>query len=131
MAILKLLGGHMPAKKKAFYSSEDIGKFKSILDDLPDVTSERLEKKHVLDELKSDIKKLKDSKGYEDKEILKFLNDAGFSDVTLRDIKDITAGRVGKKRTSNSRKKITGVDEEQRTQNGSTGQNPDASGPQY
>ncbi|WP_227520851.1 MobC [Klebsiella pneumoniae] len=68
----------MPAKKKAFYSSEDIGKFKSILDDLPDVTSERLEKKHVLDELKSDIKKLKDSKGYEDKEILKFLNDAGF-----------------------------------------------------
>lgn len=94
----------MPAKKKAFYSSEDIGKFKSILDDLPDVTSERLEKKHVLDELKSDIKKLKDSKGYEDKEILKFLNDAGFSDVTLRDIKDITAGRVGK-RTSNSRKK--------------------------
>nr|WP_227991743.1 MobC [Salmonella enterica] len=95
----------MPAKKKAFYSSEDIGKFKSILDDLPDVTSERLEKKHVLDELKSDIKKLKDSKGYEDKEILKFLNDAGFSDVTLRDIKDITAGRVRKKRTSNSRKK--------------------------
>ncbi len=88
----------MPAKKKAFYSSEDIGKFKSILDDLPDVTSERLEKKHVLDELKSDIKKLKDSKGYEDKEILKFLNDAGFSDVTLRDIKDITAGRVGKKK---------------------------------
>nr|WP_227648722.1 MobC [Klebsiella pneumoniae]AKA86768.1 mobC [Klebsiella pneumoniae] len=105
MAILTLLGGHMPAKKKAFYSSEDIGKFKSILDDLPDVTSERLEKKHVLDELKSDIKKLKDSKGYEDKEILKFLNDAGFSDVTLRDIKDITAGRVRKKRTSNSRKK--------------------------
>ncbi|EEM5237212.1 MobC [Salmonella enterica subsp. enterica serovar Enteritidis] len=121
----------MPAKKKAFYSSEDIGKFKSILDDLPDVTSERLEKKHVLDELKSDIKKLKDSKGYEDKEILKFLNDAGFSDVTLRDIKDITAGRVRKKRTSNNRKKITGVHEEQRTQNGSTGQNPDASGPQY
>lgn len=121
----------MPAKKKAFYSSEDIGKFKSILDDLPDVTSERLEKKHVLDELKSDIKKLKDSKGYEDKEILKFLNDAGFSDVTLRDIKDITAGRVGKKRTSNNRKKITGVDEEQRTQNSSTAQNPDASGPQY
>ncbi|EBU0783239.1 MobC, partial [Salmonella enterica] len=28
-------------------------------------------------------------------------------------------------------KKITGVDEEQRTQNGSTGQNSDASGPQY
>ncbi|HAJ3583727.1 TPA: MobC, partial [Escherichia coli] len=28
-------------------------------------------------------------------------------------------------------KKITGVDEEQRTQNGSTGQNTDASGPQY
>ncbi|MEX7755733.1 MobC [Klebsiella pneumoniae] len=120
----------MPAKKKAFYSSEDIGKFKSILDDLPDVTSERLEKKHVLDELKSDIKKLKDSKGYEDKEILKFLNDAGFSDVTLRDIKDITAGRVGKKNQQQP-KKITGVDEEQRTQNGSTGQNSDASGPQY
>ncbi|EDK2189634.1 MobC, partial [Salmonella enterica subsp. enterica serovar Bareilly] len=36
-----------------------------------------------------------------------------------------------KKRTSNSRKKITGVDEEQRTQNGSTGQNSDASGPQH
>lgn len=95
----------MPAKKKAFYSSEDIGKFKSILDDLPDVTSERLEKKHVLDELKSDIKKLKDSKGYEDKEILKFLNDAGFSDVTLRDIKDITAGRVGKKKNQQQPKK--------------------------
>lgn len=121
----------MPAKKKAFYSSEDIGKFKSILDDLPDVTSERLEKKHVLDELKSDIKKLKDSKGYEDKEILKFLNDAGFSDLTLRDIKDITAGRLVKKRTSNNRTKITGVDEDQRTQNGSTGQKPDASGQQY
>lgn len=122
----------MPAKKKAFYSSEDIGKFKSILDDLPDVTSERLEKKHVLDELKSDIKKLKDSKGYEDKEILKFLNDAGFSDVTLRDIKDITAGRVGKKKNQQQpKKKITGVDEEQRTQNSSTAQNPDASGPQY
>lgn len=120
----------MPAKKKAFYSSEDIGKFKSILDDLPDVTSERLEKKHVLDELKSDIKKLKDSKGYEDKEILKFLNDAGFSDVTLRDIKDITAGRVGKKEPATA-EKITGVDEEQRTQNSSTAQNPDASGPQY
>ncbi|MDS32162.1 MobC, partial [Salmonella enterica] len=28
-------------------------------------------------------------------------------------------------------KKITGVDEERRTQNGSTGQNSDASGPQY
>ncbi|EDU8591079.1 MobC, partial [Salmonella enterica subsp. enterica serovar 4,[5],12:i:-] len=28
-------------------------------------------------------------------------------------------------------KKITGVDEEQRTQNGSTGQNSDASGPQH
>jgi hypothetical protein len=105
MAVLTLLGGHMPAKE-SFYSSEDIGKFKSILDDLPDVTSERLEKKHVLDELKSDIKKLKDSKGYEDKEILKFLNDAGFSDVTLRDIKDITApDELKKKRTSNSRKK--------------------------
>nr|WP_269966650.1 MobC [Klebsiella pneumoniae]VXR48173.1 Uncharacterised protein [Klebsiella pneumoniae]VXZ93104.1 Uncharacterised protein [Klebsiella pneumoniae] len=92
------------------------------------MTSERLEK-NVLDELKSDIKKLKDSKGYEDKEILKFLNDAGFSDVTLRDIKDITAGRVGK--TNQQQPKTTGVDEEQRTQNGSTGQNPDASGPQY
>ncbi|HAU5716349.1 MobC [Serratia marcescens] len=131
MADFDIIGRAYACKKKAFYSSEDIGKFKSILDDLPDVTSERLEKKHVLDELKSDIKKLKDSKGYEDKEILKFLNDAGFSDVTLRDIKDITAGRVGKKRTSNSRKKITGVDEDQRTQNGSTGQNSDASGPQY
>ncbi|EBY5753450.1 MobC [Salmonella enterica subsp. enterica serovar Give] len=121
----------MPAKKKAFYSSEDIGKFKSILDDLPDVTSERLEKKHVLDELKSDIRKLKDSKGYEDKEILKFLNDAGFTDVTLRDIKDITAGRVGKKRTSSNRKAINVVDESQRTHDGSTGQNPDASTSQY
>ncbi|EJH6882189.1 MobC [Salmonella enterica] len=131
MVIFTLFGGHMPAKKKAFYNSEDIGKFKSILDDLPDVTSERLEKKHVLDELKSDIKKLKDSKGYEDKEILKFLNDAGFSDVTLRDIKDITAGRVGKKRTRNNRNKIIGVDESQRTKNGSTDQNPDASDPQH
>ncbi|EDZ4409259.1 MobC, partial [Salmonella enterica] len=28
-------------------------------------------------------------------------------------------------------KKITGVDEEQRTQNSSTAQNPDASGPLY
>ncbi|ECB3283190.1 MobC, partial [Salmonella enterica subsp. enterica serovar Bredeney] len=28
-------------------------------------------------------------------------------------------------------KKITGVDEDQRTQNGSTGHNSDASGPQY
>ncbi|MEB4492311.1 MobC [Klebsiella pneumoniae] len=120
----------MPAKKKAFYNSEDIGKFKSILDDLPDVTSERLEKKHVLDELKFDIRKLKDSKGYEDKEILKFLNDAGFSDVTLRDIKDITAGKIGKKRSSNPRKKITDIDESQRIQNGPTGQSSDASTPQ-
>ncbi|MGS6480231.1 hypothetical protein ACVGXS_12565, partial [Enterobacter hormaechei] len=44
-----------------------------------------------------------------DKEILKFLNDAGFSDVTLRDIKDITAGRVGKKRTTKCPKKNTVV----------------------
>ncbi len=38
------------------------------------------------------------------KEILKFLNDAGFSDVTLRDIKDITAGRVGKKEPATAEK---------------------------
>lgn len=44
MADFDIIGRAYACKKKAFYSSEDIGKFKSILDDLPDVTSERLEK---------------------------------------------------------------------------------------
>lgn len=97
---------------------------------MPDVTSERLEKKHVLDELKSDIKKLKDSKGYEDKEILKFLNDAGFQTLHYVISRTLLPDELEKKNQQQP-KKITGVDEEQRTQNSSTAQNPDASGPQY
>ncbi|PXV70866.1 MobC [Pantoea sp. PNA 03-3] len=94
----------MAGKRKAFYSSEDVGKFKNVLTELPDITSQRLEKKHVLDELKADIRTLKESKGYDDKEILKFLSDAGFSDVTLRDIKDISTGRVRRSRNPASGK---------------------------
>ncbi len=117
----------MAGRRKAFYNSEDVGRFKSLLTELPDITSERLEKKHVLDELKSDIRTLKESKGYDDKEILKFLNDAGFTDVTLRDIKDISTGRVRRSRNTASSKSQQRSDEKPADNGASSGQHSDGS----
>jgi len=120
----------MAGKRKAFYSSEDVGRFKNVLTELPDITSQRLEKKHVLDELKSDIKALKETKGYDDKEILKFLNDAGFSDVTLRDIKDISSGKVRRSRSSGSGKSQARSDANSPRSDTPSGQNQSGSSSQ-
>lgn len=87
----------MSQKKPNQYSQADIDTMRSKLAGLPDVTSERLQKKHVLDSLKSDINSLMNDKGYTLNEVHEHLVKFGLSDVTLKDIKDLSAGRSPRK----------------------------------
>ncbi|WP_168403389.1 MobC [Erwinia amylovora] len=81
-----------PSKAKQ-YCQTDIESMRSKLSDLPDVTQERLQKKDVLDSLRDDINALMTSKGYTINEVHDHLKNFGFVDVTLRDLKEITAGK--------------------------------------
>lgn len=87
----------MSQKKPNQYSQADIDTMRSKLAELPDVTSERLQKKHVLDSLKSDINALMVDKGYTLNEVHEYLMKFGLSDVTLKDIKDLSTGRSSRK----------------------------------
>lgn len=83
----------MTLSKAKQYSQADIESMRSKLSDLPDVTQERLQKKDVLDSLRDDINALMTSKGYTLSEVHEHLKNFGFMDVTLRDLKEITAGK--------------------------------------
>lgn len=83
----------MTLSKAKQYSQTDIESMRSKLSDLPDVTQERLQKKDVLDSLRNDINALMSSKGYTLNEVHEHLKSFGFVDVTLRDLKEITAGK--------------------------------------
>ena len=83
----------MVAKKSNLYSATDIESIRGQLAKLPDVTQERLQKRDVLDSLKSDIETLIRNKGYTLSEILEHLKNFGFHDVTLKDLKEITEGK--------------------------------------
>jgi hypothetical protein len=83
----------MTLSKAKQYSQTDIESMRSKLSELPDVTQERLQKKDVLDSLRDDINSLMTSKGYTLNEVHEHLKNFGFVDVTLRDLKEITAGK--------------------------------------
>lgn len=83
----------MTASKAKQYSQTEIDKMRSQLSELPDVTSERLQKKDVLESLRNDINALMTVKGYTLNEVHTHLKNFGFSDVTLRDLKEITADK--------------------------------------
>lgn len=68
----------MVAKKSNLYSATDIESIRGQLAKLPDVTQERLQKRDVLDSLKSDIETLIRNKGYTLSEILEHLKNFGF-----------------------------------------------------
>ncbi|EOF9310623.1 MobC [Klebsiella quasipneumoniae] len=88
----------MVAKKSKLYSTTDIESIRGQLAELPDVTQERLQKRDVLDSLKSDIETLIKNKGYTLSEILEHLKNFGFHDVTLKDLKEITEGKRTRQR---------------------------------
>lgn len=88
----------MVAKKSKLYSATDIESIRGQLAELPDVTQERLQKRDVLDSLKSDIETLIRKKGYTLSEILEHLKNFGFHDVTLKDLKEITEGKRTRQR---------------------------------
>lgn len=88
----------MVAKKSKLYSATDIESIRGQLAELPDVTQERLQKRDVLDSLKSDIETLIRNKGYTLSEILEYLKNFGFHDVTLKDLKEITEGKRTRQR---------------------------------
>lgn len=88
----------MRKKKPNQYSQADVDAMRNQLAGLPDVTSERLQKKHVLDSLKFDINTLINEKGYTVNEVHEHLTKFGLTDVTLKDIKDLSAGRSPRKR---------------------------------
>ncbi|MGV6482041.1 MobC [Pantoea agglomerans] len=83
----------MTLSKAKQYSQSDIESMRGKLSELPDVTQERLQKKDVLDALRDDINALMMSKGYTLNEVHEHLKKFGFVDVTLRDLKEITAGK--------------------------------------
>lgn len=83
----------MTLSKAKQYSQNDIESMRSKLSDLPDVTQERLQKKDVLDSLRDDINALMTRKGYTLNEVHEHLKNFGFVDVTVRDLKEITAGK--------------------------------------
>lgn len=86
------------------YNVGDVERFKGLLSDLPDVTHERLQKNHVLDELKNDIRELIEKKGYTLEEIHEKLSTAGMTDITIADMKKISAGKSTRKPRSQSSK---------------------------
>ncbi|EIX9434447.1 MobC [Klebsiella pneumoniae] len=88
----------MVAKKSKLYSTTDIESIRGQLAELPDVTQERLQKRDVLDSLKSDIETLIKNKGYTLSEILEHLKNFGFHDVTIKDLKEITEGKRTRQR---------------------------------
>lgn len=88
----------MNQKKTKLYSQNDIDSMRGKLAELPDVTSERLQKKDVLESLREDIQALFNSKGYTLNEIQEHLKNFGFSDLTLKDLKEITAGKKPRQR---------------------------------
>lgn len=88
----------MTTKNQKLYSSEDIQLMREQLNELPDVTQERLKKKDVLESLKSDINTLINAKGYTINEVLDHLKNFGVADVTLKDLKAITEGKKPRQR---------------------------------
>jgi len=100
-------GGCMAKTKQKTYTEEDISLLSSALNELPDVTAQRLQKKNVLDALKGQIKELIAAKGYTVDEVVSILKNQGMDDITLKDIKDITASRS----PSSRRKKNTSTSE--------------------
>lgn len=97
----------MAKTKQKTYTEEDISLLSSALNELPDVTAQRLQKKNVLDALKGQIKELIAAKGYTVDEVVSILKNQGMDDITLKDIKDITASRS----PSSRRKKNTSTSE--------------------
>lgn len=104
----------MTLSKAKQYSQTDIESMRSKLAELPDVTQERLQKRDVLDSLRDDINSLMTSKGYTLNEVHEHLKNFGFLDVTLRDLKEITAGKKkrqekrGAEKSGGDSKNVTG-----------------------
>lgn len=104
----------MTLSKAKQYSQTDIESMRSKLAELPDVTQERLQKRDVLDSLRDDINALMTSKGYTLNEVHEHLKNFGFLDVTLRDLKEITAGKKkrqekrGAAKSAGDSKNVTG-----------------------
>ncbi|HHD7482043.1 TPA: MobC [Klebsiella oxytoca] len=92
----------MTSRSQKLYSSDDIDQMREQLSELPDVTQQRLKKNDVLEALKSDINALMNSKGYTINEVLDHLKKFGFSDVTLKDLKEITEGKKSRQRRAGS-----------------------------
>ena len=83
----------MAKTKQKNYTEDDITLLSSALSELPDVTAQRLHKRNVLDALKGQIRELITTKGYTVDEVVSILKSQGMDDITLKDIKDITASR--------------------------------------
>lgn len=96
----------MAKSKQKIYTEEDISLLSAALNELPDVTAQRLAKSNVLDALKEQIKQLIDSKGYTIEEVVNILKTKGMDDITMKDIKDISASRLPSSRKRKKTKKL-------------------------
>lgn len=98
----------MAPKKEVQYSKLQIDEMRGKLSGLPDMTDERLRKKDVLDALRDDIKTLMSAKGYTLNEVYQHLQNFGFQDVTLKDLKEITEGKKPRGGRGQATEKIPG-----------------------
>ncbi|WP_446471499.1 MobC [Xenorhabdus stockiae] len=75
--------------KNNFYSLDRLNDIENSLNQLPDLSKQRLIKSEALNILKDSIKKLKEEKGYTVSEILEKLKELGMNELTQKDIKSI------------------------------------------
>lgn len=106
----------MSQKNAKQYSLDDIASFRSGLEALPDVTSERLHKKDVLESLKDSIQTMTSEKGYTLSEVHEHLKKFGFEDVTLKDLKELSAGKKPRRQRSAAGKSSTEQKQQQPAQ---------------
>lgn len=97
--------------EKKWYSTEDVELAKSALDDLPDLTPNRLTKTDVLEQLKGKIIELANNKGYSVEDIRSALESAGIQ-TSVKAIREIlSSAKKAPTRTSKSRKPATTVND--------------------
>lgn len=94
--------------EKKWYSTEDVELAKSSLDDLPDLTKNRLTKTDVLEQLKDKIIELANSKGYSIEDIRSALESAGIP-TGIKAIREILNSRKKSTPRVTRTKKVTTI----------------------
>ncbi|ELC2815951.1 molybdopterin-guanine dinucleotide biosynthesis protein MobC [Salmonella enterica] len=89
---------------KKWYSMEDVELAKTSLSELPDLTTSRLKKSDVLEQLKEKIIELSSRKGYSAEDIRSALESAGIK-TSIKSIREIINSGKKSSSRSGSRKK--------------------------